>query len=153
MFCKVWFYKWLCECFHIFSISCFEGSTCLTYTEFGTVLTFKFVDVCFCCLALCVLFARCVIRVCAVIFVFLQFSVFMCCTKQCTEWALTQQNPHNHNSNSTSITGKTTRITAPSVKLSKWCTLYRIQSKVDSSFPIENGMIQGDALFNKPSGN
>ena len=24
MFRKVWFYKWLCECFYMFSISCFE---------------------------------------------------------------------------------------------------------------------------------
>jgi len=39
MFCKVWFYKWLCECFYMFSISCFEESTWLTNIVFGTVIT------------------------------------------------------------------------------------------------------------------
>ena len=30
----------------MFSISCFEGSTCLTNIVFGTVITFKFVNTC-----------------------------------------------------------------------------------------------------------
>jgi hypothetical protein len=32
----------------MFSISCFEGSTCLTSIEFGTIITFKFVYTCGC---------------------------------------------------------------------------------------------------------
>ena len=42
------FYKWLCECFYIFSISCFEWSTCLANLKFGTIITFKFVYRCAC---------------------------------------------------------------------------------------------------------
>ena len=38
----------LCECFYMFSISCFEGSTCLTNIVIGTVVTFKFVNTCGC---------------------------------------------------------------------------------------------------------
>ena len=37
----------------MFSISCFERSTCLTDIEFGTVLTFKFVYTCGCVFILC----------------------------------------------------------------------------------------------------
>ena len=32
----------------MFSISCFEGSTCLINIVFGTVITFKFVNTCGC---------------------------------------------------------------------------------------------------------
>ena len=32
----------------MFSISCFEGSTCLANTVIGTVITFKFVNTCGC---------------------------------------------------------------------------------------------------------
>ena len=38
MFCKVWFYKWLCDGLYMFSIYCFQRSTCLTNLEFGTVI-------------------------------------------------------------------------------------------------------------------
>ena len=88
MFCKVWFYKWLCECFYMFSILCFEGSTCLTNIVIGTVVTFKFVNTYGCvffmygvvCGFVCeVSFEGVVCGVCYVVFQFFDsFSYFFC---------------------------------------------------------------------------
>jgi len=62
----------------MFSISCFEASTCLTNIVFGTIITFKFVYTCGCvfsCLVLCVvLFVRCLLRVLFLVYAMLYSS-------------------------------------------------------------------------------
>ena len=68
----------------MFSISCFEGSTCLANVVIGTVVTFKFVNTCG-----CVFFMYGVVcgfvcevsfeGVCYVVFQFIDsFSYFLC---------------------------------------------------------------------------
>ena len=72
----------------MFSISCFEGSTCLANVVIGTVVTFKLVNTCGCvffmygvvCGLVCeVSFEGVVCGVCYVVFQFLKtFSYFLC---------------------------------------------------------------------------
>ena len=72
----------------MFSISCFEGSTCLANVVIGTVITFKFVNTCGCvffmygvvCGFVCeVSFEGVVCGVCYVVFQFFDsFSYFLC---------------------------------------------------------------------------
>ena len=72
----------------MFSISCFEGSTCLANVVIGTVITFKFVNTCGCvfftfgvaCGFVCeVSFQGVVCGVCCVVFSFLiLLAIFLC---------------------------------------------------------------------------